>query len=121
MALRTNRIPALRVQPGRIRHADARRIPDVFAAGAMTPLATDSLIQKWRIAVTVLRSQNGADAAGMAPEARGVDRAVKPRLRLPLVAGRRVPDVPSGVPRHRQLEDVALPLEEKTAPDPIGA
>src|SRR5947209_6060734 len=120
MALCANGVATRGVQFGGIHHPRGGGIAHVLAARAVAALATHTVVQKRRVSISILCSEHGAHAAGMAPEAGGVDRAIEARFGIALIAGRRIPDLMAGIPGDWQLEKIPLALEQETTAHAVG-
>src|SRR5712691_5846442 len=79
MALGANAVPTSRIEFGRVH--DPRRPfaisrghqGNMLPARAVTSLATDPVLQEWRIAETILRSYHRLKAAGVTLQATSLD------------------------------------------------
>src|SRR5260221_6471455 len=108
MALHADRIARIRRQFRRIRHRRRARIPRMLAAGAMTALAGNAVVEKRRIVVTVLRAIDWTQPAGVAGETSRIDRPAEPNLSVLLIAGGSVPGLLLPVPRDGQLTPIPV-------------
>src|SRR5437879_5013877 len=106
MALRADRVALFWCELFGIGHTHGG-IPDVLATRTMTSLAGDTVIEKGRIGVPILRAVNRLEPAGMTGKAGGIDGPVEPNLALLFVAGGGVPGTLLLVPGHRQLKQIS--------------
>src|SRR5262245_46103621 len=116
MALRTDRVPFFGSELRGIHNGGLAGIADMLTARAMTALASDAVIKKWRIGIPVLVAIDWAQPGCVARETGRIDGPIEPHLTLLLVTGRRVPDAFLLVPGYRQLIKKPLSRGDIAAP-----
>src|SRR5690242_12760964 len=97
MALSANAVPSGRIEFGWV---DDRRQSfaisrghqgDMFLARAVASFTTDTILQKWRIAETILRSNDRLKPAGMTLQATSLDSSCQIDRRVAPVPGGNIP------------------------------
>src|SRR5260370_41994714 len=118
MALGADAVPAGRIEFGRVN--DPRRPfaisrghqGNMLPARAVASLATDTVLQKWRIAETILRAYDRLKTAGVTLRATRLDRPCQIDRRIAPVTGGGIPSRPVRLVGNRRLE--RQPVEGKS-------
>src|SRR5216684_5007799 len=118
MALGANAVPAGRIEFGRVN--DPRRPfaisrghqGNMLPARAVASLATDTVLQKWRVAETILRACDRLKPAGMTLQAASLDRSRQIDRRIAPVTRGDIPFRAVRIVGNRRLEQE--PVEGKS-------
>src|ERR1700674_2720548 len=110
MALGADAVPAGRIEFGRVN--DPRRPyaisrghqGNMLPARAMASLATDPVLQKWRIAETILRAYHRLKTAGVTLQATRLDRPCQIDRRIAPVTGGDIPSSAVRIVGHRRVK-----------------
>ena len=127
MALCTNAVPTGRIEFGWV-HDPNRPVAvsrghqrNMLLAGAVASLATDAVLQKWRIAETILRACDRLKPAGMTLQATGLDSSRQIDRRITPVAGRNIPFRGSRIVGNRRLEQEPVKGRSVAAANSAGS
>jgi hypothetical protein len=127
MALSANAVPAGRLEFGRV-HDPMRPLAisrghqgNMLFARAVASLATDTILQKWRIGETILRACDRLKPAGMTLQATGLDSSRQIDRRITPVAGRNIPFRGSRIVGNRRLEQEPVKGRSVAAANSAGS
>src|SRR5712691_7280330 len=110
MALGANAVPTSRIEfgwvhdPGRPLVISRGHQGNMLLARAVASLATDPVLQEWRIAETILRSYHRLKAAGVTLQATSLDWSRQIDRRIAPVTGRNIPFRAVRIVGNRRLE-----------------